>query len=95
MDIKKIRKAVMSSMGIMSTTTDTAIKEIWRSLDEETQEKFLKKAKGAKDVTSIDSGKLRDSSIRTSGDGESSNVPVSMPVRKAAEDSATDKRRSG
>ena len=79
MEIKKMRKVVMASMGIMSTTTDAKIKEIWRSLDEATQEKYLEKAKGVKNVTSIDDGKLSGSSNRTRGDRKSTDVPVPVP----------------
>ena len=79
MDIKKIRKAVTSSMGIMSTTTDAKIMEIWRSLDAETQEAYLKKIKGGKNVTSIDDGKVQGNSKPARGDGEPPDVHIPVP----------------
>lgn len=79
MDIKIIRKAVMASRGLMSSTTDTTIKEIWRSLDVKTQEAYLQKVKGDKDVASIDDGKVSSSSKRARGDREPPDLPVSVP----------------
>ena len=84
MDIKKIRKAVMASRGLMSSTTDTTIREIWRNLDAETQEAYLKKVKGDKDVTSINDGKVPGSSNRSRGDGKPPDVPVPVSERQAA-----------
>lgn len=78
MDIKKIRKAVMASRGLMSTMSDTKIKEIWRRLDAETQEAYLKKIKGDKNVTSIDNGKVSGSSTQSRRDGKPPNIPVPL-----------------
>ncbi len=79
MDIKKIRKAVMASRGLMSSTTDTTIKGIWNRLDPETQEAYLKK--GDKNVTSVNDGKVQGSSNRTRGDGEPPDVSIPVSER--------------
>ena len=79
MEIKKMRKAVMGSMGLMKSTTDTTIKEIWRNLDVATQEKYLEKAKGVKNVTNIDDRKLSSSPNRTRRDRKPTDVPVPVP----------------
>jgi len=47
MQTSKIRKAILKHRGALKNATDDQILTIWRSLDDETQKKYLEKVKDA------------------------------------------------
>jgi hypothetical protein len=58
LDIETIRKAVLKHRGGLKEATDTQIKIIWDSLDEQTKQAYLKKvsSKERKGKDAVDSG---------------------------------------